>query len=132
MTKPNYTPGPWLSSGREVFVDTRYQVCCGRGSVHGCCGEPDVAGDYFVVATTDEANAHLIAAAPDMYEAALPFEELIQLLLDDCDNEKPFICTHEPTGKTVTIKPEQGRAFLAAMAKARGESPQSTDGEAGE
>lgn len=64
-----HTPGPWLCDGGVIYVDTRTQVCCGRGSVHGCCGEPDVEGDYFKVADCGEHDARLIAAAPDMYEA---------------------------------------------------------------
>lgn len=65
----SHTPGPWFAGGAVVWVDSRYQACCGRGSVNGCCGEPDIAGDYHEIANTSPNNARLIASAPELLEA---------------------------------------------------------------
>lgn len=64
-----FTPGPWESEGRVVWIDTREQVCCGRGT-YECCGIPDVRGGQEQIGEFGtEADATLAAAAPDMYEA---------------------------------------------------------------
>ena len=98
MTAPKHTPGPWFSDGTHVFVDSRYQVCCGRAG-YECCGQPDVSGDYFQIAETSECNAPIIAAAPDLHSA------LAALIDDFGDAEGPLIDKAK-----------------AALAKARGES----------
>lgn len=57
MTKAKHTPGPWTVDGDEVWSDeTQSSVCM---VLHG---------------TGEEANARLIAAAPDMLEAAVMIE----------------------------------------------------------
>lgn len=71
-----HTPGPWFHEGTHVYVDSRHQVCCGRGG-HECCGNPDVAGDYGPIADTSEKDAPLIAAAPDLYAALLRIVESV-------------------------------------------------------
>lgn len=58
MSKPAFTPGPWVYSGRLGFghlVSPNIAVAYGGAT----SGRQD----------SGEANAHLIAAAPDMYEA---------------------------------------------------------------
>lgn len=92
-----HTPGPWHAEGGHIVVDTREQVCCGRPGFE-CCGSPDVQGDYFEVAQTSERDAHLIAAAPDLYAA-------LEALVDDFgDAEGDLI-----------------NAAKSALAKARGD-----------
>lgn len=55
-------PGPWEATDGVVWIDTREQVCCGRG-YQECCGEPDVIGGQEKVADTNAPNAAYIAAA---------------------------------------------------------------------
>lgn len=56
------TPGPWEATDGVVWIDTREQVCCGRG-YQECCGEPDVIGGQEKVADTNASDAAFIAAA---------------------------------------------------------------------
>lgn len=55
MSKAKYTPGPWMA---RQMVSGNWDICAedGDGST--------------MSRTTSEANAHLIAAAPDLLEAA--------------------------------------------------------------
>lgn len=74
--KTTFTPGPWFHDGDLVFVDSRYQQCCGRADLNGqCCGNPEVAGDYGEIAQTSECNASLIAAVPELYAVLVDFME---------------------------------------------------------
>lgn len=105
MSEAKHTPGPWFNDGTRVYVDNRYQVCCGRAG-NECCGNPDVAGDYGPIADTSERNAPLIAAAPDLYAA------LVMLLLDVQDY---------PAWQRQCAAVDVAKA---ALAKARGEPVQ--------
>ena len=53
-----YTPGPWKATCADPEYDPRYWI--------------EAKGEFNIVATTamgnDEANAHLIAAAPELLE----------------------------------------------------------------
>ena len=90
MSESKFTPGPWLfssyKSGNSVIV---------------------IDGKEFDVATVNypnrDANAHLIAAAPELYEA-------LEFLLT---------CKH---GEFCDHYREAERKAKAALAKARGES----------
>jgi len=60
MSKPAFTPGPWSLSEKYHSVNVRavdgpYVADCNASAAIGW--------------ETKQANAHLIAAAPDMYEA---------------------------------------------------------------
>lgn len=58
------TPGPWWSEGSNIYHDGRYLQCCGRGTIHGCCGDPEVAGhEQESVASAEEKDAEFIALA---------------------------------------------------------------------
>lgn len=71
-----FTPGEWRVDGDDI-------VCPDVPCIQICAGEigpdfyhvADVASQYdedkneFVITERDRANAHLIAAAPEMYEA---------------------------------------------------------------
>lgn len=89
MTEPKFTPGPWSVIKGRHFYEDRFGV--------------EIKGDDFSIQPQmgmTEANAHLIAAAPELYEA---LEEL--LIQTRQYGHKPEIKMAE-----------------AALAKARGES----------
>jgi hypothetical protein len=56
----SHTPGPWLHIGQGDVV-ARSDKYCG--------GEKDIASVFLTRNDEDEANANLIAAAPDLLEA---------------------------------------------------------------
>ena len=60
----NYTKGEWKKEGNKVKV-------FGRGIIAIC---PSPTDDYGVLEFV--ANAHLIAAAPEMYKALKRFEQI--------------------------------------------------------
>jgi hypothetical protein len=65
------TPGPWTTDGgRYVVHDSRHQVCCGRGR-YECCGDPDVAGDYFPICAVEDRGGS--EHDPDAIIAAVNF-----------------------------------------------------------
>jgi hypothetical protein len=64
------TPGTWESTGNDIWIDTREQVCCGnpRGGDAPwdepvCCGEPDIVGGQEQVGSAGTDDAKFIAAA---------------------------------------------------------------------
>lgn len=75
MTKTKHTPGPWvvgrnLKYGQSILIDAEngdpslhYSSWRGLAIVHGCDDSP-IKGSQVAVA-----NAHLIAAAPELLEA---------------------------------------------------------------
>jgi len=70
MTETKWTPGPWFHSRAKTPVDGEYDWCVGAeidGRKHVLIEAfGRVAED---VRPTAEANARLISAAPDLYEA---------------------------------------------------------------
>ena len=58
MSAPQFTPGPWYGDGREDKALLLVYTERGRD----ICFVPEDGAE-------DQANAHLIAAAPDLYEA---------------------------------------------------------------
>jgi hypothetical protein len=112
MTETKFTPGPWHQSHRECH-DEGY-----RTQVYPA-NDPDntIATLHWHSVkitsgfTTDrEANAHLIAAAPELYEA-------LELALDLDENELVDFAKYGLT-KDLDIT----KKYRAALAKARGES----------
>ena len=90
----NHTPGPWVVHVRTLrHIDARYILA----------GQSQVA----TVAQGNEANAHLIAAAPDML-AALEMALASGLIKD-----------RDPVGDPGTLCPVHD-SIIAAIAKARG------------
>jgi hypothetical protein len=94
-----FTPGPWRLNGTR-----RDQVACGE------LGRGYVVAQAVGLAHTSsceaEANAHLIAAAPDLYAALVRLGTLAAAKYGSKDDELWAACT-------------QG---IAACAKARGEA----------
>lgn len=124
-----YTPGPWWASrskitgswsvrtlrdndaedSRHVGCDTGAYVCMGVGD-HT---EQRTSGDTY------EANARLIAAAPEMYEALKAAERAAQELLDT-----PWLPSQGTTLDEITsvkrLALDARDAARAAIAKAEG------------
>lgn len=107
MSAPAFTPGPWVFAfddevgGAPVLVIETDQPI-GDALRPICHVQPsyDLATDTFAIEPEDEANARVIAAAPELYEA------LSDILADD-----------NPTVREMEIRLEAGRQ---ALAKARG------------
>ena len=66
----NYTPAPWSKRGRDVFADD--------GNVNPIATIHTVSGIW----DTNEANANLIAAAPEMFDA---LDHFVFCTDDPCD-----------------------------------------------
>ena len=104
-TETKWTEGPWEAillenHGRyEVYSVMTRQSITGWGNVTQC-----------------EADAQLIAAAPDLYEALEPLEPLLEVILHT---------VQMPPARTEAFKQTLAKT-RAALAKARGEK---TDGQ---
>ncbi|MCP1271259.1 hypothetical protein [Acetobacter cerevisiae] len=107
MGDPKFTPGPWVTyKDLPTDVVVSKNGDCSLATLDCGCGGKE----------TMRANANLIAAAPDLYEAIVSLIDSAEYLLDfakeqcefmgDVDEEQGFI--------------NKGRA---ALAKARGETP---------
>lgn len=69
--KTKYTPGPWETNGRDIsafpcepgFPGQEYEVAAVRATIY-------VGGKFTKIPVAEQqANAHLIAAAPELLEA---------------------------------------------------------------
>jgi hypothetical protein len=99
MAEPKWTKGPWRANKNRA-------ITAGDATIGNACQSFGVTanGSFHVTEKDAEANANLIAAAPDLYKA-----------LDRCLN---FIAnTESEMGETL----ESGDVARAALAKARGE-----------
>ncbi len=102
-----HTPGPWAL---EIEAKDEFTQEFILQSANQKCGEPGDPSAFigrlsFFAGEQDEANAHLIAAAPDMLEAL----ELVEIMMrNQLGNQYK--------------NSEYGRIVAAAIAKARGES----------
>lgn len=97
MSERKWTPGPWTH--HEKGIHPNPFVC---GAEQDYEFGPDQPVVCYVVGMNTQANAHLIAAAPDLYEA-------LQAMVDYCNAE----CGSK-------IYP--GHQANVALAKARGET----------
>lgn len=95
--EPKFTPGPWKVARTGGLFPAIY----GRSKREPIC--VFAIGDDFDVFKNHEANAHLIAAAPDLYAALYAAEPYFQ---GEYDYDHP-----------------QFVRLRAALAKARGETP---------
>ena len=102
MTK--WTPGPWFSvnigTDEEPMMDVKAARIAGQEPRH--CVAICATGDS--PQPMETANAHLIAAAPELYEA-----------LEDCLNWIDYMSLAGPATDTTKARIE------TALAKARGE-----------
>lgn len=57
-TQPKFSPGPWFASGQLIFAESK------KRPIYIAA----VNGLWLLTGNTFEANAALIAAAPEMYE----------------------------------------------------------------
>lgn len=105
MTEPKFTPGPWKFDGEEAgYYDLpTLNIRDKDGYI--------VAGAVGYIDNSNLSNAHLIAAAPDLYEALSDFAEYENLMEDGDD-----IAAMLKYG-------DASRKARAALAKARGEPP---------
>jgi len=99
LTKAGFTPGPWRihNNGADTAGEVAVVYCTSAGYAN-ICG----ARDREWSESANDANAHLIAAAPDLYEA---LENLIAWIDPNENYDEP-----------------QTNAAYAALAKARGEA----------
>ena len=103
MTNAAHTPGPW-SYNRDEGGEHGHVVSTGEYNI---CELPD-AGDG--ASPDTEANARLIAAAPDLFEAAERALQALQENYDRYDN-----CQwHDPDERDAYV------ALRSAIAKSKG------------
>jgi hypothetical protein len=95
--KATYTPGPWRISPRTQFRFPTIVSGTGNGQCVATCGGP--SGHY----ANAEANAHLIAAAPALYEALKALIDECMTCPDDCR-----LMSHRAA--TAAIAQAEGRA----------------------
>jgi hypothetical protein len=77
MSAAKHTPGPWAFSRWDQYGDTRFYIAQADGAPY----TPDYSDAATLIAETvsiervaiQEANARLIAAAPELLEALRPF-----------------------------------------------------------
>src|SRR3982750_1254786 len=105
-----YTPGPW-EAGRSDM----------KSEINSCFGKWVYAGDRFIAGATSQdieswdevmANAHLIAAAPEMYEALLPAINLLANI--------EYVHPNIDDSADIHISVKNLRRMVAAIAKAEG------------
>lgn len=110
MTEPKFTPGPWKKNQGTIEGAGGQQIA----SLYSFRYHPDIieAGAQLKVEENEEANAHLIAAAPELYEACEDTLEAIHKWI--CENDEiPAVSADR------FIELRQGITKL--LAKARGE-----------
>ena len=101
MTTPRHTPGPWTAKpdyegSGDWLIWYLYE------------GRPQTIGSVYEMADREQApaNAHLIAASPDLYDAGLT----VQAVLEGIANTRPLDAWQEAALKD----------FQVAMRKAEG------------
>jgi hypothetical protein len=105
MSETKFTPGPWhwVGIGDEIYVETEHTKYIASLKQYGYSSEE-----------TQEANAHLIAAAPHLFEA------LNMMLFDDDGNE--WFDSEYSDAYWDLRKEEAVDLAKTALAKARGEA----------
>lgn len=110
MSAPKWTPGPWKARPPgESGGFTNWIVTCPR--YDGYADEALLAVASTTIATYSEADAHLIAAAPDLHEACVDAVNELVFLLAEVSKFAPG--TYSATGAI-----ERARA---ALSKAEGQ-----------
>ena len=113
MNETKFTPGPWYADiGGQIWRRNPDELYENGG---GVAGERPLASTYRgwneerETGYPKEANAHLIAAAPDLYKALAHLEPYLDAIVCYAST----IEEHPPNGFILETK--------AALAKARGE-----------
>lgn len=132
QNKPKFTPGPWALAGQRPAVlsgygsEFLYEVVStdkcplNEGEswqvavVYGSDVEDDQCESDRIVRELGLANAHLIAAAPDMYDA---LKSARACLSAEYGNDEP-----DDTPDDLCKNHDTYRKIVAALAKARGEN----------
>ena len=102
-----WTPGPWTAASGFVFQSDEERAACIARDPNWCeiiGGKYPMPEGFSVSGHCGLANAHLIAAAPELYEALIRCLEYIEN--DETTHGRPF---------------GEGNEARAALAKARGE-----------
>lgn len=89
--KPKFTPGPWeIASGsayRVVWVEFGAD-----GKITDCELICDTANNAKTRTPENAANARLISAAPEMYEAMIELDAALMAIQEDIDTELVGAC----------------------------------------
>ena len=113
---PKFTPGPWRVSTIGLMNDGALPVSSDQGQVARVSAQADFPrgqGHNSECAERD-ANAHLIAAAPDLYAA------LADLLSAYAEPDKQICCNGQHCGcQGSTVQQMAEHYARAALAKAR-------------
>ena len=108
MSEVKFTPGPWRRGFKNIG-----HVTAENGAVIAKC-------ERLTSLCNMQSNAHLIAAAPDLYQALSDLIETLQKRGVELD------CMSSPTSLISLLNTEEEEAVVAsaraALAKARGES----------
>lgn len=102
MSERKWTPGPWVAVRNSAYWEVNPANGAGDGDVPFTIGDVCASSPGNADGGLQKANAHLIAAAPDLYDA-------LQEMVDYCNAE----CGSK-------IYP--GHQANQALAKARGET----------
>lgn len=113
MSKQAWTPGPWRRAKKYPR-----QICDRRGFKIAKCLMKTKGANFEISEEEALANAHLIEAAPDLYEALVPALSEIQETLD-------YLIEHAPKSGSWDGDIRKLKRLIktasAALAKARGE-----------
>ena len=115
MSDVKFTPGPWCLSKQSIRIIKKDFSAIGSDDgflIASSMGRDD--SGFYASDSEADANAHLIAAAPDLYEA---LERSIDMLQDYALDYKKISGSNEvhPIHKEIIDQAEK------ALAKARGE-----------
>jgi len=109
MTERKWTPGPWVRDCWDILGDAQRH---GGGTGAVCeAAYPSGTDDKYWSSGEAGANAHLIAAASDLYEA---LEEVLDGL--------GFLSGGDHELEGLGISEERGAEIRATLAKARGKT----------
>ena len=126
MTKAKHTPGPWVIGSSEGRVLSHWDGIgyweIANATVTNFRGD---SGEMYFAGGTQEANARLIAAAPDLLEALEGLEGYVEGIIEDgcpkcggdCSEANPPVsfCPIQQANKDLL-------KARAAIAKAKGEA----------
>jgi hypothetical protein len=123
MSEAKFTKGPWVCKELPYFSGSpfrEYEINRPDGwtRIAKVIVSVSSLADDYAPARDLEANAHLIAAAPELYEALQIARDYVAAELED---ERQAYKGYEASSNIMTIEEDLSRAD-AALAKARGES----------